>query len=219
MKSKLKLILFAFVIFTSLMFASSCTRRPDVEGVIEQAEQTVEIPETPTDIKVEEVEDVEGVTVETEKIEVYPEEVLKEAIEEITPVFKADPSVIKPIEEEPLFYLSNYQRWVVECMVTGESIGEPYDGQIAVAQCILNACIKGNMQPSDVRKAYKYSGWNENITESVKKAVSAVFDEGYKITDEPILYFYAPKSVKSKWHESQNFVIEIGGHRFFSERG
>ena len=217
MKSKLKLILFAFIIFTSLMFASSCTRRPDVEEVIEQTEQTVEIPETPTDIKVEEVEDV---AVETEKIEVYPEEVLKEAIEEITPVFKADPSVIKPIEEEePLFYLSSYQRWVVECMVTGESIGEPYDGQIAVAQCILNACIKGNMQPSDVRKAYKYSGWNENITESVKKAVSAVFDEGYKITDEPILYFYAPKSVKSKWHESQNFVIEIGGHRFFSERG
>lgn len=103
MKSKLKLILFAFIIFTSLMFASSCTRRPDIEEVIEQTEQKVEFPETPTDIKIEEVEEVEEVedaTVETEKIEVYPEEVLKEAIEEITPVFKADPFVIESVEEE-----------------------------------------------------------------------------------------------------------------------
>jgi spore germination cell wall hydrolase CwlJ-like protein len=113
--------------------------------------------------------------------------------------------------------LTDYERWVVECMVMGESGGESYDGQIAVAQCILNACLKENLKPSEIRMKYKYSGWHESPTNSVKKAVSAVFDEGYKITDEFILYFYAPKICNSKWHESQCHVITIGGHKFFKE--
>ena len=96
-------------------------------------------------------------------------------------------------------------------------MSEPYDGQVAVAECILNACLKDGLQPSEVRTKYKYSGWNDEPSESVKKAVSAVFDDGYKITDEFILYFYAPKYTTSKWHESQDFVMEIGGHRFFAE--
>lgn len=118
--------------------------------------------------------------------------------------------------EEPVFYLSEYERRVAECMVMGESGGEPYDGQILVAQCILNACLKNGFQPSEVRKSYGYSGWNENVSDSVKDAVSAVFDRGYKVTDEYILYFYAPAYATSSWHESLNFVTELGGHRFFS---
>lgn len=121
------------------------------------------------------------------------------------------------VEEEPVFFLSDYQRQVTECIVAGESMSEPYDGQVAVAECILNACLKDGLQPSEVRTKYKYSGWNDEPSESVKKAVSAVFDDGYKITDEFILYFYAPKYTTSKWHESQDFVMEIGGHRFFAE--
>lgn len=119
--------------------------------------------------------------------------------------------------EEPLFYLSEKERYIVECIVMGESGGEPYEGQVLVAQCILNGCLKEDVQPSKLRKMYKYSGYKTNVTESVKKAVSAVFDEGYKITDEPILYFYAPKHCKGKWHETQCFVIEVGGHKFFKE--
>lgn len=125
---------------------------------------------------------------------------------------------IKPVRDEVIFYLTDYERWVVECVVMGESGGELYEGQVLVAQCILNACLKDNIQPSKVRKKYKYSGWNENPTKSVKNAVSAVFDLGEKIVDEPILYFYAPSLCKSKWHETQIFIIEFGGHRFFKEK-
>lgn len=126
--------------------------------------------------------------------------------------------VVEIVEEkEPYFYLSDYEREVTEYIVMGESGGEPYDGQVAVAQCILNAALKDGIQPSQVKTKYKYSGWNTNPTESVKEAVSAVFDNGYKITDEKIMYFYAPKYCKSRWHETQKFVTEIGGHRFFAE--
>ena len=95
--------------------------------------------------------------------------------------------------KETKLHLSKYERWITECVVMGESGGEPYEGQVAVAQCILNACLKDDLKPSEVRKKYKYSGWNNKPSESVKNAVSAVFDDDYKITEEFILYFYAPK--------------------------
>ena len=122
-----------------------------------------------------------------------------------------------PEENEAYFYLSDQERYIVECIVMGEAGGEPYEGQVLVAQCILNGCIKEDVQPSKLRKMYRYSGYRTNVTQSVKKAVREVFDEGYKITDEPILYFYAPKHSKGKWHETQCFVMEVGGHRFFKE--
>lgn len=43
-------------------------------------------------------------------------------------------------------------------------------------------------------------------------------DQGETVVDEPILYFYNPALVTSDFHESQIFVIEEGGHRFFAER-
>lgn len=114
------------------------------------------------------------------------------------------------------FYLSDEEREVVENIVMGESGGEPYEGQLLVAQCIVNAAIKEGLQPSDIRTEYQYSGWNEQPSESVKLAVSAVFDNGEKVVEETVLYFYAPDKVESDWHESLTFVIEVGGHRFFS---
>lgn len=123
----------------------------------------------------------------------------------------------EPTKPESTFYLSGYERRIAECVVMGESGGEPYDGQVLVAQCMLNACLKDDLQPSEVRIEYQYSGWDDNPSDSVKDAVSAVFDNGYKATDEFILYFYAPKYSKGEWHETQRFVTEVGGHRFFSE--
>ena len=131
-------------------------------------------------------------------------------LREVTPVVTTTVKV-------PKFALSDYERMVVEYMVMGEAGGESYEGQVLVAQCILNAALKDGILPSEVRVEYQYSGWKENPTESVKEAVSAVFDDGYQITDEPILYFYAPKRCKSGWHETQRFITEVGGHRFFAE--
>lgn len=123
----------------------------------------------------------------------------------------------EPVEEEPLFQLSEYQRSVVECMVMGEAGGEPYEGQVMVAHCILSACLKEDLQPSEVRINYKYSGWNEHPSESVKEAVTAVFDRGEFIVDDTPLFFYAPKWCNSKWHETQRYICTIGGHKFFGE--
>lgn len=127
-----------------------------------------------------------------------------------------DYTSVEPSITDSQLYLSDYERWVTECMVMGEAGGESYEGQVLVAQCIRNACEIEGLVPSEVRVSYQYQGWHNYPSESVKKAVSAVFDEGYTITNEPILYFYAYTWSTSNWHESQRFVISEGCHRFFA---
>jgi spore germination cell wall hydrolase CwlJ-like protein len=83
---------------------------------------------------------------------------------------------------------------------------------------MLNACIEHDTTPSRIREKYKYAGWNSNITEDTKKAVEAVFYDGYKVVKQHIKYFYAPALCNSEWHETQVFIIEYGAHRFFVER-
>lgn len=155
---------------------------------------------------------------ESSSVEVTPTPTATvEVVESEPPVIESDPIIEEPVVNEPVFYLSDYERWVAECIVMGESGNQPYEGQVLVAQCILNACLKDRILPSTVRVRYKYSGWHESPTESVKQAVSAVFDEGYQVTNEPILYFYAPKYAKGTWHETQCHVVTVGGHKFFKE--
>ena len=121
------------------------------------------------------------------------------------------------ISYEPFFLLTDSEQNLVERVVMAEAGGEPYEGQIAVAQCILNACEKEDKRPGEIIKIYKYSTNRPNPSESVKTAVRAVFRDGIKVTDEPILYFYNPEKVTSVWHESQMYVLTVGNHRFFKE--
>ena len=205
MLTKLKIILCTIITMTTMN--SECVYSGcEAQNMLMPVEKNSEITECNiVEVKenISENNEVEDIITET-KIEINNDD-KEEFIEAVTEKI------------EPLFYLSDYERWTVECIVMGESEGEPYEGQILVAQCILNACLKDELQPSKVREKYKYVGWNENPSESVKKAVSSVFDFGEKIIDEPILYFYAPSLCQSKWHETQKFVIEIGNHKFFKE--
>ena len=119
-------------------------------------------------------------------------------------------------------HLSEDDRWVVESVVAGEAGGEPYDGKKAVAQCIFDAMLKNGWTARQVRDNYGYDGWNPDLDKQdriaymdVVDAVSDVFDRGQFITEKPILFFYAPSLCDSPWHESQNYAMTIGGHKFF----
>lgn len=128
--------------------------------------------------------------------------------------------IIKQAEEqqvETYYPLTSYERDIVERVVMAESGAEPYDGQVLVAQCILNACRIENLRPAEIVSYCGYTTARPEASDSVKRAVSAVFDEGFTITDEPVRYFYAPALCVSNWHETQEFVCEVGGHRFFRE--
>lgn len=127
--------------------------------------------------------------------------------------------VTTPASSAAYFEITAEEREIVERVVMAEAGGEPYAGQVAVAQCIVNACIIDDLRPDAAVIEYGYTSRRPEPSQSVKDAVSYVFDEGGKVTDAPILFFYAPKRVTSDWHESQTFEIEINNHRFFSTKG
>ena len=142
--------------------------------------------------------------------------------------FRKNNKAIKTIDS---FYpLSEYERWLVESIVAGESGIEPYWGKVAVASCILNACLLEDKRPEEIQAMYSYAGWkpiekfefecmeaygNTNLAGEVREAVSQVFDRGEVFNNE-ILWFYAPKYSSGSWHQTQKFVVEISNHRFYA---
>ena len=123
----------------------------------------------------------------------------------------------QPPADYKRYAITDEERWELASVVTAEAAGEPYLGKVAVAQCILQACEDSGLRPYDVLIEYKYSSHRPEPTEEALGAVEAVFDLGVVATEEPIKYFYAPALVVSDWHESQIFIMTIGGHRFFEE--
>lgn len=151
-------------------------------------------------------------------------------VNELTQVYsewkESQPVIDEPAETEFISYYSitDNDRYVVEHLVAGEAGHELFLGKMAVAQCILNAMKQDDLTASEVRKKYGYSGWAKENFEinypedwaEVQQAVWCVFDNGEKVTEENILWFYAPKYSSGSWHRTQKFVIEIGGHLFYA---
>ena len=122
----------------------------------------------------------------------------------------------------PFFNLTETDRKTIQYIVAGEAKGEPMEGKMAVAQCILHGMVKSGWSAERVRIEYQYSGWDDELENAnpeawaeVVEAVSRVFDDVEFISDKPILYFYAPKHSDGKWHKTLEFAFEISGHRFF----
>lgn len=113
--------------------------------------------------------------------------------------------------------LTAAERDEIERVVMAEAGAEPYIGQMAVAQCILNACEQEDKRPLEIVRSFGYTAARPEPSDEVKNAVAKVFDDGETATDREILYFYAPALCQSLWHESQTYVCTIGGHRFFEE--
>lgn len=145
---------------------------------------------------------------------IYREIYIEQEPEELTAEIVQD----SPAEPEVRYKLTTEERYIVERVVMAEAEGEGYDGQRLVAQCILNTAEAQGIRPDEVVLAPgQYAAPAEYASEMVMDAVSAVFDRGDMVTDEPIRWFYAPARCNSDWHESKEFVLEYGGHRFFKE--
>lgn len=118
---------------------------------------------------------------------------------------------------EKRYDLTDAERWEVASVVTAEAEGEPFAGKVGVAQCILQACEDDGIRPAEALVKYSYAKTRPEPTEEALDAVQDVFDFGHVATTEPIKYFYAPARCQSEWHESQDFVLQINGHKFFKE--
>lgn len=111
--------------------------------------------------------------------------------------------------------LSDYEFHVACSIVMGEAGGESDRGIMLLAQALIDGCQKNGVLPSQLRSLYQYQGYNENYTERVENAVTAVFKEGRRVIDDTVLYMYNSAMVSSAWHESRPFVTQEGNIRFF----
>jgi hypothetical protein len=138
-----------------------------------------------------------------------------ERFEPPTVIYVPEP---KPDPEPVRYELSDAERQLVCEVVMAESGNQPYCGQMAVAQCLLNNCERSDIRPADAVEVYQYTSNRVEPSESVRNAVAAVFDRGEVATDETILWFYAFKRTESAWHETQRHVLTINDHKFFAEK-
>lgn len=107
-------------------------------------------------------------------------------------------------------------------VVGAEARGEPWEGKLAVCQCIQETAERTGKTPYEVvQKGYASPVGRDVMDgmEDVNEACLLVFLNGYKPFAEPIQYFYSTANgFYSEWHESQVFCYEIGGHRYFKAR-
>lgn len=138
--------------------------------------------------------------------------------EEYDPAWDVPATEYAYLTESPFYYeITADDRHTLECIVQGEAGGESYEGKCWVATCLLNAMRRDSMSAEEVRTAYQYAGWSDDPSDDSIRAVSAVFDDG-ETTHDTVLWFYAPKYCAGAWHETQEFVAEVGGHRFFAPK-
>lgn len=107
----------------------------------------------------------------------------------------------------------------VEHLVMGEAGDQGFIGAALVAQCIRDIMDRDNTTNLEhVRIANRFTGrMNREPNETVKRAVSFIFKQGGVAVQHHIYYFYAPELCSSAFHESQKFIVEYKGHRFFSD--
>ena len=154
-----------------------------------------------------------------------PTEILVHNDPEQTEVRELEESLVQHEARIPEF---GYDYEYVMRVVAAESRGEPYEGQLAVAQCIRETSDRTMMTPEEVVKQVNPNGTRQYaqpvdisvVTDSVRDACCDVFVHGISATDEPIRYFYSTVGgFYSAWHEnSLEYVTTIGNHRFFKEK-
>lgn len=113
--------------------------------------------------------------------------------------------------------LSDYDRDVLEHLVMGEAGGQGFIGCCLVAQAIKDTLITDGYPSVDaVRTGNGYAASLDNVpNQDVLDAIEYVFDNGGAAVQHRVIYFYAPNICTSAFHESQNFVVQYDGHRFF----
>jgi len=107
-------------------------------------------------------------------------------------------------------------------LINGEARGEPYKGQVAVGAVVMNR-VKSSEFPDTISGVIYQKGQFSCVTDG---QFNKPIDENstvYKAAREAMngadptngcIFFYNPKTSKSKWVFSRPTVITIGKHRF-----
>lgn len=111
-------------------------------------------------------------------------------------------------------------------LINGEARGEPYIGQVAVGAVVMNR-VKSPEFPNTIAGVIYQKGQFSCVTDGQFNKPMEKNSTVYKAAKEAMngsdptngaLYFYNPKTTKSKWLFSLKTVATIGNHRFAKEQ-
>lgn len=119
-----------------------------------------------------------------------------------------------------LTQFDDYSHDLLARLVTAESGGESFDGQIAVAEVVLNRIASPDYPNSLYEVIYEHNQFepvrNETInrpaSESARKAVDEALN-GSNIA-RGALFFYNEKTATSRWLDQFPTIVQIGNHTF-----
>lgn len=197
----------------------SVANTPEKEtGTDEPATEFEQKTEAPTTIE-------ETVETTTEKV-VETTTKVENTEKPTTQIEKSTISVKTKVSGTTNVYITDNEYRTICCVVMREAGGGSFDGCAAVTQCILDGMLYEGKSATYVLNNYGYYP-NKAIerarsippSDKVKNAVSAVFYEGYRVTSEMIIVYYAPALCYSEWHEKQVYVCSYDGNKFFKYPG
>lgn len=157
--------------------------------------------------------------IEAERLSAQEEE--EEEAEEVVEIF--DPvstSVIYTDSVNSVYDEWGYDFGYVVRVVGAEARGEPFEGIMAVAQCIRTTAGRTGQTPEQVVKvpgqyASPVSVDCDDNMETVNEACLLVFGQGESAVDDTIEYFCSVNT-NSRFHNSLRYVCTIGSHNFYS---
>lgn len=113
--------------------------------------------------------------------------------------------------------LSARDRDLAERILMGEAGSMGYTGMALVAQSLRDAYVMGGY--SDIASVISNFGYYGSTSikpsQTCKDVVSYIFDQGGSAVQHRVIAFYSTQYCSSPWHESQNFICQIGKVRFF----
>lgn len=134
------------------------------------------------------------------------------------------PLEFNEVEEEVLdeifWPLTDEERELVERVVAAEARNQSIEGQMAVAQVIMDRAATRKQTITAVCTAkYQFAApYQGEISEKTKDAVSFVFDRGDR-PFELVTHFYAWNLIDPpSWTEDKEFVERIGNHDFYRDK-
>ena len=146
----------------------------------------------------------------------------------------AEPTTVEPTTAEPateehevdaayssvasgdIIILSPEDRQLIAGIIAGEV--DPYDefGCQLLAQTLRDNWLRcGCSSAAEVQSCCQYDGYKPFTTDCIEQAISTIFDNGGSVVEGRVYFMYAPALCQSDWHESQRFVVEHGGVRYF----
>jgi len=113
--------------------------------------------------------------------------------------------------------LSYDDRELAAKIVMGEFGDGGYTACCLQTQALRDAVILRGSSVEEVYHAYQYDvyGFTLAPNQNCYDAVDYIFGSGGLAVPHRILFMYCPAYASSSWHESQNFVVEYLGVRFF----